>query len=99
MLCPTNNGSNFRIYDKLETFSGEGKLIGEAWKWTGWEYTVAMKDGSGRLTGKDTLTRDTLLVKKTFFSPDGTPRVKFSEKLNLISQSMYLILKSNLVPQ
>ncbi len=56
-----------------------------------------MTDGSGTLRGEDRLSDRGLQVKKTFFSPDGQPRVIFTEDLKVVSKELYEILRAKLI--
>jgi len=92
-------GSKFKMKEQGGGFTGEGELIGKAWEWTGWKSTSNLAGGRGKLISEDTLTKDGLLVKKSFYSPDEQLRVIFSEDLNQISKEMYDILRSKVLPK
>ena len=91
-------GSKFTVKDEEGSFAGEGELMGKAWEWTGWKYNVSMLgQRKGSLKAEDTLNRDGLVVKKSFYTPDGQLRVLFSEDLKPISKEMYEILRAKLL--
>ena len=92
-------GSKFTLKEE-GAFAGEGELIGKAWEWTGWKYTVSMTgENKGVLKGEDSLTVDGVTSKKTFFSPDGQARIVFAEELKPISREMYELLHAKLLPK
>jgi len=93
-------GSKFTVKDEEGTFAGEGELIGKAWEWTGWKYSVnLLGQRKGLLKAEDTLTTGNLTVKKSFCSPDGQVRVVFAEDLKPISREMYELLHAKLLPK
>ncbi|CAN5591590.1 hypothetical protein BH10ACI3_BH10ACI3_04770 [soil metagenome] len=93
-------GSNFTVKDDEGTFSGSGELKGKPWEWSGWKYTVTLVgERKGILKAEDSLTAAGLTVAKTFSSPDGTPRVLFTEDLKPITREMYEILHAKLFPK
>jgi hypothetical protein len=88
----------FTVRDDEKTFEGEGELMGKAWSWTGWKYSVNMiGERKGKLTAEDVLTESGLTVKKSFYSPDGALRVVFAEELKPITKEMYEILRAKLL--
>ena len=91
-------GSKFTVKDEEGTFAGEGELLGKAWAWEGWKYSVNMLgERKGTLKAEDTFTGSILIVKKTFYSPDGEVRIIFSEEFRPISKEMYEILHARLL--
>ena len=91
-------GSKFTVKDEEGTFAGEGELLGKAWEWGGWKYSVSMLgERKGTLIAEDTFVGGSLRVKKSFQSPDGQVRVLFSEDLKPISKEMYEILHARLL--
>jgi len=93
-------GSKFTVKDEEGTFAGEGELIGKAWEWTGWKYSVnLLGERKGKLIAEDTVSGNGLVVKKSFSGPDGQVRVLFSEDLKPISKEMYEILRAKLLPK
>ncbi|HEX8265814.1 MAG TPA: hypothetical protein VF596_10435, partial [Pyrinomonadaceae bacterium] len=92
-------GSKFTVKDEEGTFAGEGEMIGKAWEWTGWKYSVnLLGQRKGLLKAEDTLTSNGLTVRKSFSSPDGQVRVVFAEDLKPISREMYELLRTKLLP-
>ena len=92
--------SKFTLKEESGGFAGEGELIGKAWEWTGWKYTVNLTgESKGVLKGEDLLTVSGVTSKKTFFSPDGQARVVFAEELKPISREMYELLHAKLLPK
>ena len=93
-------GSKFTVKDEEGTFNGEGELQGKAWEWEGWKYSVQMLgERKGTLKAEDTFVGGSLIVKKSFYSPDGQLRVVFSEDLKPISKEIYEILHAKLLPK
>jgi len=92
-------GSKFTMAEQGGGFTGEGELIGKAWEWTAWKSTSNLAGGKGKLISEDTLTKDGVLAKKSFYSPDGQLRAIFSEDLKQISKEMYDILRSKVLPR
>lgn len=91
-------GSKFTVKDEQGTFSGEGELLGKAWEWTGWKYSVNLiGQRKGTLKAEDTFSGEGLLVKKSFYSPDGRLQVVFSEDLKPISKEMYELLRAKIL--
>jgi hypothetical protein len=93
-------GSKFTVKDEEGTFAGEGEFQGKAWAWEGWKYSVNMLgERKGTLKAEDTFTGGALIVRKTFYSPDGQMRVIFAEDLKPISKEMYELLHPRLLPK
>jgi hypothetical protein len=91
-------GSKFTVKDEEGTFTGEGELVGKAWQWEGWRYSVnILGERKGTLKAEDTFTGGSLIVKKSFYSPDGQLRVLFTEDLKPISKEMYEMLHAKLL--
>jgi hypothetical protein len=88
----------FTIKDEEKTMEGEGEFTGKPWNWTGWKYQVNMLGArKGVLKGDDTLTDTGLMVKKSFYTPDGQLRVNFTEDLKPVSKEMYDVLHAKLM--
>lgn len=85
------SGSKFTMTEKSDSFGGEGDLIGEPWKWTGWKSVSKIAGGAGTVTSEDKLSEHGLTVKKTFAGPDGKASVKFEKSLKPVSAKMYEI--------
>ena len=93
-------GSKFTVKEESGGFAGEGELIGKAWEWTGWKYTVNLTgESKGVLKGEDSLTAGGVTTKKTLFSLDGQAGVVFAEDLKPISREMYELLHAKLLPK
>src|SRR5215831_5812885 len=91
-------GSKFTVKNEEGTFAGEGELLGKAWEWEGWKYSVNMLgERKGTLKAEDTFIGGRVMSKKLFYSPDGQLRVIFSEDLQPISKEMYEILHTKLL--
>jgi hypothetical protein len=87
----------FTIKDEEKTMAGEGEFTGKPWNWTGWKYEVNMLGArKGMLKGDDTLSDTGLMVKKSFYTPDGQLRVNITEDLKPISKEMYDLLHTKL---
>lgn len=91
-------GKTFTMTEKSKSFTGEGELIGEAWKWKEWKSTAKLAGGTGTVTSEDKLTEKGLVAKKTFAGPDGKVVVRFEESLNTIGPKTYEILYAKLAP-
>jgi len=95
----TVDGSAFTMRDDDATFTGSGRLVGEAWAWTGWSYDVEMTGPrKGRVRGEDALDARGLTARKSFATPDGTVRVLFEETLQPVGKATYDILRAKLLP-
>jgi hypothetical protein len=90
--------SKFTVSEKSKAFTGDGELVGEAWKWTGWKSVSKLANGAGTVTSEDKLTDQGLEAKKTFAGADGKVSLHFEEKLLPISQKTYEILSARLAP-
>lgn len=94
------DGSKFTIHDEENTFAGQGELVGPAWAWTGWNYEVEFSGArKGRMKGEDAFGATGLTVRKSFATPDGTVRVRFTEELKPISKSAYEILRGKVLTE
>jgi hypothetical protein len=90
--------SEFTISEQSGSFTGEGELIGEAWKWTEWKSVTKLAGGAGTVTSEDKLTDRGLFVKKSFAGGDGKVSVQFEESLAPISPTTYELLFARLAP-
>lgn len=92
------DGTRFALKDDEGTFAGTGELSGEPWRWTGWRYEVDFTGArKGTMKGEDVLAAGGISVRKSFATPDGTVRVRFTEELKPISAAAYQILRAKLV--
>src|SRR5215467_13878847 len=91
-------GSKFTVKNEEGTFAGEGELLGKAWEWESWKYSVNMLgERKGTLKAEDAFIGGRVMSKKSFYSPDGQLRVVLSEDLQPISKEMYEILHTKLL--
>ena len=92
--------AKFTVKDDEGTFAGDGELIGKAWEWTGWKYSVnLLGQRKGILNAEDSLVNGVLTVTKSYANPDGRVLVVFAETLNPISREMYDLLHAKLLPK
>jgi hypothetical protein len=89
-------GKKFTMTERSNAFTGDGELVGEAWKWKEWKSTS--KVGGGTVTSEDKLTDQGLTAKKTFAGADGKVIFLFAESLRPISPQTYEILYTRLAP-
>lgn len=95
-------GADFTLREQNGSFSGTGKLIGKPWAWSGWDYTVRLQGGAkgslgGSLTGHDVFQGQNLIVKKSYFGPDGKLAALLAENYQPISAEIYAILHGRLL--
>lgn len=90
--------SKFTVTEKSESFTGEGELIGEAWKWKEWKSVTKLPGGAGTVTSEDKLTDRGISAKKTFAGKDGKVVALFDESLAPIGQKTYEVLFARLAP-
>jgi len=90
-------GTTFAMTEQEKSFTGDGELTGDPWRWTAWRSTSHLASGIGTVESEDTLTEHALIVKKRFVGPDGKVRVHMAETLNRISKEMYDILDAKIV--
>jgi hypothetical protein len=91
-------GSKFTMTEKSKAFTGEGELIGEAWKWKEWRSVSKLPGGAGTLTSEDKLTERGLSAKKAYAGADGKVLFVFEDALDRISAKTYEILYARLAP-
>ena len=91
-------GPKFTVSEKSGAFSGDGELVGEAWKWTEWKSVTKLAGGAGTVTSDDKLTERGVSAKKTFTGADGKVALRFDEALAPISPKTYEILYARLAP-
>jgi hypothetical protein len=91
-------GSKFTMTEKSSAFTGEGELIGDAWKWKEWKSVSKLSEGAGVVTSNDKFTDHGMAAKKTFAGPDGQVRFHFDESLVRITPKAYEILYAKLAP-
>jgi hypothetical protein len=89
-------GKKFTMTERSNAFTGDGELVGEAWKWKEWKSTSKVVGGT--VTSEDKLTDQGLTAKKSFAGADGKVVVQFAESLKPISQQTYEILYTRLAP-
>ena len=91
-------GSKFTMSEKSGSFTGDGELMGEAWRWTEWKSVTKLAGGAGTVTSEDKLTERGLSAKKTFTGADGKVAFRFDEALAPISPKTYEVLYTRLAP-
>ena len=91
-------GSKFTMSEKSGSFTGDGELMGEAWRWTEWKSVAKLAGGAGTVTSEDKLTERGLSAKKTFAGADGKVAFRFDEALAPISPKTYQVLYTRLAP-
>jgi hypothetical protein len=91
--------AKFSVSEKSGSFTGDGELVGEAWKWTAWKSVTKLAGGAGTVTSEDKLTERGISAKKTFTGADGKVALRFEEELTTISRKTYEILYARLAPE
>jgi hypothetical protein len=91
-------GHKFTMTERSNAFSGEGELVGEAWKWKEWKSVSKLAGGAGTVTSEDKISDQGLSAKKTYASADGKVLFLFEDSLKPISQKTYDILYSRVAP-
>jgi len=92
-------GSSFIVSERSGAFTGEGELVGEAWKWKEWKSVTKLAGGAGTVTSEDKLTDQGLSGKKAFTGADGKVVLRFEDVLTSISPKTYEILYTRLAPK
>jgi hypothetical protein len=90
--------SKFTVTERSKSFTGEGELIGEAWKWKAWKSVTKLSSGAGTVKSEDKLTERGMSGKKVYAGADGEVRVLFEDSLDRISARTYEILYAKLAP-
>jgi hypothetical protein len=90
--------SKFTVSEQSKSFTGEGELVGEAWKWKEWKSVTKLAGGAGTVTSEDKITDRGLIAKKSFAGADGKVALLFDESLAPISQKSYEVLYARLAP-
>jgi hypothetical protein len=85
-------GSRFTISEQSGSFTGEGELMGEPWRWKEWKSVTKITGGSGTVISEDKLTEHALIAKKTFAGADGKVVVRMDETLVPITPKTYEVL-------
>jgi hypothetical protein len=91
-------GNKFTMTERSNAFSGEGELVGEAWKWKEWKSVAKLAGGAGTVTSEDKITDQGLSAKKSYAGADGKVMFLFEDSLKPISPKTYDILYSRLAP-
>jgi hypothetical protein len=91
-------GSKFTLTERSGSFTGEGELIGEAWKWKEWRTVSKLPGNMGTVTSEDKLTERGLSAKKVYAGADGKVQFVFEDALDRISAKTYEILYTKLDP-
>jgi len=91
-------GKKFTVTERSNSFTGEGELVGDAWKWKEWKSVTKLTGGAGTVTSEDKLTDQGLSAKKSYAGADGKVILLFEEALKPISPKTYDILYSKLAP-
>ena len=91
-------GSRFTVSERSKSFTGEGELVGEAWKWKEWKSVTRLAGGAGTVTSEDKITDRGLTAKKSFAGADGKIVLLFDESLSPISPKTYEVLFARLAP-
>jgi hypothetical protein len=89
MLERVGDTTTFRASDAAASFSGTLTFSGAEWAWDAWTYDIAMADGSGTLRGRGTRSATDMKTEKTFYAPDGTPKMRLQEDLTRIDAKTY----------
>src|SRR5262249_21119969 len=92
-------GSKFTVSERSGSFTGDGELVGEAWKWTEWKSVTKLAGGAVTVTSEDKLTERGLSAKKAFTGADGKVALRFEDELAPISRKTYEILYTRLAPE
>jgi hypothetical protein len=90
-------GNKFTLADQSKTYSGDGELKGEPWKWTAWKSTSKLAGGA-TVVSEDKLSDRGMTATKTYSAADGKPQYLFEEKLEHVSAKTYEILYAKLAP-
>lgn len=93
MVTMLVDGARFTMTERNNAFSGDGGLVGEPWKWTGWHSHALIPDGS-TIDSEDVLTKEGLKVTKTYSGPDGSVRMTFNEMLAPITEKEFHELRA-----
>jgi hypothetical protein len=91
-------GAKFTVSDQSKSLTGEGELVGEAWKWKEWKSVTKLAGGAGTVTSEDKLTEGGLAAKKTFVGADGKVALLFDDSLAPITRKTYEVLYARLAP-
>lgn len=89
--------NKFTFSDPDKSYSGSGELLGEAWPWKGWRYSLTWANNKGKLEGEETFGANALNSKKTMTDEEGRPRMRFTEELLRISEQSYELLRKKFI--
>lgn len=92
------DGAVFSARDAAGSFSGSLTYEGPAWAFTGWDYDLAMTDGSGKIVGHGAATAGAITTDKRFVDPSGTLRARIREDLRAIDEARYRARVAELLP-
>jgi hypothetical protein len=91
-------GTKYTLTERSNSFTGEGDLVGEAWKWKEWKSVARLAGGAGTVISEDKLTEHGVTAKKSYAGADGKVTLLFEESLGRISPKTYDILYARLAP-
>lgn len=91
-------GTRFEMREEGGAFTGSGELQGDPWRWHVWRSTSRLPDGS-RVESADSLTSDSLRVRKRIYAPDGTLRIVTREMLAPVTATVYAERRAALMPK
>ncbi len=90
-------GSNFRVKEQSNAFSGKGELTGKSWDWSGW--TIVTQTAAGIIRGHAQRTERGLTIVKELVGPDGVTRAKYTEDHAKIDGGTYELFRTKLLPR
>jgi hypothetical protein len=91
-------GNKSTLAERSGAFTGEGELVGEAWKWKEWKSVTRLPGGAGTVTSEDKVTDRGLSAKKRYAGADGRVVLHFEDSLRPITAKTYDILHARLAP-
>jgi hypothetical protein len=78
--------------------TGEATLTGPEWAWTGMKFTTKLDSGAS-VEGEDVFGADSMSAHKKMSSGEGRPAIAIEESGKSISEAVYRILRSRLLPK
>jgi len=93
------DGQTAAITEGSNRITGEGRLAGPSWAWTGWTSTVTMKDVPGTFRNAAKMTPRGVAIQTEQVDAAGKRIASFEQVDTRISKETYDLLRSKLLPQ
>jgi hypothetical protein len=83
-------GTQVSVSDDQGSIEGTGTLSGPDWAWNVLTFTLVSKTNGAKITDVNYITPDSLIARKTIFTPSGTPVMLMEVDALRTSESAYL---------